>query len=254
MASPAEPHPRGLFVMDLDGTLLDRDGRIAERNFAAMRRASSEGIALAIVTGRRRSTFRPERARFEGIALRASVSNGSVLLSADNETVERVHEISWSGFERACQMLPRRGIKACIAVTLPPVPAPGEPELPDALIFVAGRGFYHAASPWEPERQIASRQFAISAEAAMSRPLVHAAFHVANSELAAGLVPLIAEAYGKDALVYATPPPRAGGVLIDVLARGGKGLAIADLASSLRVSREAIAAIGDERNDLPLLE
>ena len=83
--------------MDLDGTLLDGSGEIPPRNLGAMRRAVDAGIALAIATGRRRSTYRREVARLDGIPHRVSCSNGAVLLAGDNEHIEIAHEIPWRG-------------------------------------------------------------------------------------------------------------------------------------------------------------
>ena len=248
------PRPRGLFIMDLDGTLLDHDGGLCDRNHRALKSAAESGIALAIVTGRRRSTFRRERERLAGLAFRSSVSNGAVFLSVDNETVERVHAIDWRGVLDAWAAFPRGVIKSCIAVTLPPAPAPDQLEQPDALILTPEGRFYHAASPWEPERQQVSEAFAISEDMALSRKLVHVAFHVTEPEVAERLVEVARGFCGEDTTIYATRPPRAAGALVDVVPRGGKGLAVSDLAQAFGVPAEAIAAIGDEMNDLPLLQ
>ncbi len=41
-----------MLIVDLDGTLLNRSGRISERNIAAVRRAEDAGVEIVIATGR----------------------------------------------------------------------------------------------------------------------------------------------------------------------------------------------------------
>jgi hydroxymethylpyrimidine pyrophosphatase-like HAD family hydrolase len=177
-----------------------------------------------------------------------------VLLSTNNETVERVHEISWQGFLDVRRLAPQGAVKACMAITIPPDPVPGEPEEPDAFIITADGRFFYATAAWEPERQLVSQEFAVPEEVALSRRLVHAAFHVAEPHFVNDLMEIVREHYREDASVYAMQPPRTSGILIDIVARGGKGLAVRDLAVSLGIPDDAIAAIGDGMNDFLLLE
>jgi HAD superfamily hydrolase (TIGR01484 family) len=239
--------------MDLDGTLIDRDGVLSDRDRQAMDRAVAAGVALAIVTGRRRSTFRAERARLTGLAFRSSVSNGAVLLAGDNETIERVHPISWQSVQAVWAALPENAARACLAVTVPGALDNEQPEQPDAIIMMPDGRFYHAASPFEPEMQSASEEFLLADHAVIARPLVHAAFHVVDQEMAEPVAETASRCFGEDATVYVTRPPRAVGVMVEIVAPGGKGLAVRDLAASFDVPDDAIAAIGDELNDVPLL-
>jgi len=248
----AMQRPKGLFVMDLDGTLIDRDGVLSDRNRQAMDHAVAAGVALAIVTGLRRSTFRAERARLTGLAFRSSVSNGAVLLAGDNETIERVHAISWQTVQAVWAALPENAARACLAVTVPGASDSEQPEPSDAIIMMPDGRFYHAASPVEPEMQSASEEFLLEDHAVVARPLVHAAFHVVDQEMAEPVVEAASRCFGEHATVYVTRPPRAGGVMVEIVARGGKALAVRDLAASFDVPDEAIAAIGDELNDIAL--
>ena len=86
---------RGLLVTDLDGTLIDAERRVPERNRAAIRRANEEGVAVAIVTGRRQSTIHPEHEKLAGLRYRVGASNGSVILGEDNLSIEQVRAMSW---------------------------------------------------------------------------------------------------------------------------------------------------------------
>ena len=240
--------------MDLDGTLIDHDGHLRERDRQAMDKAASSGIALAIVTGRRRSTFWAERARFSGLAFRSSVSNGAVLLSPDNRGIERVHAISWQGLEAVWAELPRDAVRACMAVTVPGTGDAACAEAPDAIIMTPDRRFYGAVSACEPEMQPAEEEFRLDEVLVTARPLVHAAFHVPDLDMVEQVAETARNCFDDNAMVYVTRPPQAGGMMVEIVARGGKALAVRDFATMLGVPDEAVAAIGDDLNDVPMLE
>lgn len=66
-----------MVVSDLDGTLLDIDGRVSARNIAALNRAAEAGAHVLIATGRSPSTLTPIiDAGFTGLAV---CMNGAVL-------------------------------------------------------------------------------------------------------------------------------------------------------------------------------
>jgi HAD superfamily hydrolase (TIGR01484 family) len=239
--------------MDLDGTLLDSRGTLWPENHEAMRHAADDGIALAIVTGRRRSTFRAERDRFTDFPFRASVSNGAVLLAPDNETIERVHPLEWEPVLELLHTISRRLPGRCLAVTVPGEGDAREVDAPDALIITSAGGYYSAPAPCEPELQEALKENELDRSSALSRTLVHAALHVPDEASAADIVRL-GEAFCPGAAVYAATPPRAAGALVHIGAGGGKALAVRDLAASLNVGFEAVGAIGDGVNDVSLLE
>ena len=240
-------------MMDLDGTLLDSRGTLWPENHEAMRRAANDGIALAIVTGRRRSTFRAERDRLTDCRFRASVSNGAVLLAPDNETIERVHPLEWEPVLELLSTISPKSAGRCLAVTVPGEGDTHEVDPPDALIITSSGDYYYAPSLCEPELQEVREENALTRTSAMSRTLVHAALHVPD-ESTAGDVVRRAEALCPDATAYATRPPKAAGVLVDIVAGGGKALAVRDLAASLGVAPEAVGAIGDGASDVSLLE
>lgn len=249
-----KPRPKGLFVMDLDGTLIDHEGHLRERDLQALGDAVSSGIALAIVTGRRRSTFWAERARLTGFAFRSSVSNGAVLLAPDNRGIERVHAISWKGIEAVWAELPRDAARACLAVTVPRGSDSACAEQPDAIIMTPDRRVYSAPSACEPEMQLTDEEFRLDRDSVIARPLVHAAFHVPDLDVVEQVAETARNCFDENSMVYVTRPPRAGGMMVEIVARGGKALAVRDFAMTLGVPDEAIAAIGDELNDVPMLQ
>ena len=239
--------------MDLDGTLIHHDGTLAAADLQAMRDASASGIALAIVTGRRKSTFRQVRDRLDDVVFRTAVSNGAVLLRLDNETVESAHDIPWSSVLDAWRIAQDGHIDSCIAVTLPGDLAPLETETPDAMILTSDGAFYNVDAPCEPELQRIDARCEVAPAEALSRRLVHATFHVGDVAVAKRLARQLVQCLKETVSVFIMTPPRAKGVLVEIVVKGGKGVAVRHLARSLGIERTAIGAIGDAPNDELLL-
>lgn len=229
--------------MDLDGTLLDSRGTLWPENHQAVRRAADDGIAVAIVTGRRRSTFRAERDRLTDCVFRASVSNGAVLLAQDNETIERVHPLEWEPVLELLSNIPPKSAGRCLAVTVPGDGDAHELDSPDSLIITSSGDCYYARSLCEPELQEVCEENALTRTSALSRKLVHAALHVAD-ESTAGDVVRLAQLLCPDATVYATRPPKAAGALVDIVAGGGKALAMLQAAAHrYAIAQSELAAV-----------
>lgn len=240
--------PRGLFVSDLDGTFFDDQGRVPPENLAAVARAYDAGVAFAIATGRRRSTFRRVRERLDGLPFRTSLSNGAVLLAPDNERFEQVLTIPWSGILALAE---RRhpAVKYLVAITAPPEPAPGAAEEADSFVLTPDGGFHHAESPWD-----AATYVAVDPEHARSRTLIHAALVLDGREESERLESMAADCCGEGVTIHSVRSPVGRGVLLEVVVEGGKGRALRELAATLGVPLAATAGIGDEVNDRSLLE
>jgi 3-deoxy-D-manno-octulosonate 8-phosphate phosphatase KdsC-like HAD superfamily phosphatase len=240
--------PRALFVTDIDGTLLDEQARIPERNLALMRRAVDEGVVLALATGRRRSTYRRERARLEGIPHRVSCSNGAVLLGEDNESIAISHEMPWSALMEMAHGSPHPTLMRGIAVTIPPA-APIEEEEPDAWILTRDLRWHAAPSAWEP-----STHWEVEGHVPRARPLVHSALEFATRGEAEVVVPRAVQVFGPGIDVHVVNVPRGPGAMVEAVVPGGKGLAIRDLAALLGIAADHTGAIGDDMNDASLLD
>lgn len=76
-----------LIATDLDGTLLNGEGRVSAENLAALRALSEKGIALSVATGRTRSEIPPEVLACEDFRY-LIYSNGSVV--EDRKSGERM--------------------------------------------------------------------------------------------------------------------------------------------------------------------
>jgi len=77
-----------LLALDIDGTLLDSDGRIPTANHHAVARAIDAGIEVVLATGRRYDSARPI---FEALpdALTLILSNGAIVKARDGQTLMR---------------------------------------------------------------------------------------------------------------------------------------------------------------------
>jgi Cof subfamily protein (haloacid dehalogenase superfamily) len=77
-----------LLAIDIDGTLLDSGGRIPEAHHGALADASAQGIAIALVTGR---SYHFTRHIADGLSLPLTliVNNGAVVKQTDGVTLMR---------------------------------------------------------------------------------------------------------------------------------------------------------------------
>ena len=81
-----------MIAIDMDGTLLNSDGRVSPRNLAALQLAESSGIEIVVATGRRHSfAMRVLRDLHLHPASAVVSSNGTVLRTIDAELIHRTH-------------------------------------------------------------------------------------------------------------------------------------------------------------------
>ena len=73
---PTEPR---LIAIDLDGTLLDGDGRVTERTVAAVRSAAQAGHRIVVATGRPPSVAFPATRALAGLASHIVGANGTII-------------------------------------------------------------------------------------------------------------------------------------------------------------------------------
>ena len=81
-----------MIAVDMDGTLIGEGGRVSERNLAAIRAAEMAGVEVVVATGRRHSyamkVLRELGLRAEGTLVS---SNGTITRRIGSELVERMH-------------------------------------------------------------------------------------------------------------------------------------------------------------------
>jgi Cof subfamily protein (haloacid dehalogenase superfamily) len=240
------PPPR-LIAIDVDGTLLPTSSQvISERNTRALRAAQQAGITVVIATGRRPAYTVP---LLTGLGLRADTlliaSNGAVLSTLGGGVIDRCH-------------MPARVARGLCGVLRPfgsvvftfDRPGRGELVLED-LEAAHGR-----IAMW-----VETNRNAIEVVKPLELALVDGDDPVQG--MAAGTVSEMREAekalkaseWGAECESVRTEYPARDISILDLLPPGvSKGWALERLAARLGVDRRDTMAIGDNWNDLGMLE
>jgi Cof subfamily protein (haloacid dehalogenase superfamily) len=240
-----------LLAIDIDGTLLDSSGRVPDSHRAALAEAVRRGIAVALVTGRSFHFTRPLADSLE-LPVTLIVNNGAVVKDARGQTLMR-------------HLLPRDAAREVLAST-----AAYEDSV--ALVFDRGAG---GDAGEDAERQIVfermdwshphrrgyfekNRAFIAPASPladALTEDPIQVMFNgavAAMRKLAAELRALpIADRYS----VALTEYEARDFSLLDVNAAGcSKGQTLARWTTAEGVAPEDVMAVGDNLNDLDMLE
>jgi Cof subfamily protein (haloacid dehalogenase superfamily) len=230
-----------LIAIDVDGTLLDTRGQIPQANIDAIHDAVRAGIRIALVTGRSYPFARPI----------ADPLPASITLIVSNGAVER----DMDGSHVARRLLDRQIARAVLDSTRP------FRELA-ALVFDrdADRQVMFETMDWEhPGRKAYwARNHSLIAksvplEDALVEDPIQVMFNGGVDAMRSLYCALHAEANGF--AVSLTEYVHRDFSLIDVTAPNAtKGRALAWRAAQLGLSREEVMAVGDNFNDLEMLE
>jgi Cof subfamily protein (haloacid dehalogenase superfamily) len=230
-----------LIGIDVDGTLLDSEGRMPDANREAIADAVAAGIHVALVTGRSYPFARPV----------AQPLPDSITLIVSNGAVER----STSGATLARRLLDRIIARAVLEATRPYRDAA-------ALIFDRdqGRQVIFETMDWEHagrRNYWARNQSLIEQCIPLEEALVEDPIQVMFNGGAAAMREL-ADALRRDSVDFAvslTEYVHRDFSLIDVTApTATKGRALAWRATQLGLTRDEVMAVGDNFNDLEMLE
>ncbi|MFD9356357.1 HAD family hydrolase [Streptomyces sp. NPDC060031] len=221
-----------LLACDLDGTLLDSDGRVTDAVSAALLRARDAGLALAVITARpRRDVAREVSSRVPGSAYWA-YSNGAVIHGPGAAAPRRLVGF---GPEEARRLVAAVGAAAagwsCAldlvdrTVTIDPFPQ----EASRHWNHVERRGA-RAAGPF-PEQPV-------------PKVLVHT-----GTVCDAAVVERVQRVVGPGAVATAS-----GGAFVELVPPGtGKSEALKWICAELALEPPAAVAVGDGLNDLTML-
>ena len=237
-----------LIALDLDGTVLDSHGQIPEANFAAIARAVNAGVEVAIATGRRYEFARSILERLPA-PLTLILSNGAIVKrhgQAGGETLMR-------------RLLPCQAARAALGR------APGH-RASAALIFdrpLAGQVVFESIDWNDPRHQRfyeANRPFVSEQsplEDALTEDPVQIMFTGCCMPMRRLFDDLRAAATENEAgySVALTEYEHRDFSLVDVMQAGcSKGAALADWARRQGLSPSEVMAVGDNLNDLEMLE
>jgi len=239
--------PVRLVAIDMDGTLLPNFAqKLSERTARALRAAQEAGITVAIATGRRAAYTSPI---LEDLGLRADTplitSNGAVIRTLGGESIDRCH-MEARVARGLCGLLWEFG---AVVFTIDR-PGRGELVLEEmeqahgriALWIEANRNAIEVVKPLEnalPDGEDPIQGMVTGTLAKMKE----AEQALKSSEWSGDCECICTEYPGRDLSILDLLPP---GV--------SKGWALARLASRLGVDRKETMAIGDNWNDVDMLE
>jgi len=236
-----------MIVVDIDGTLLSSpNSAISERNFRALREAEAAGIEIVIATGRRQAyavpLIEPARLKPETVFI---TSNGTVTRTLAGQRIDRF-------------LLPVETARALCPALRPfgttvftfDHDGPGELVL-ESVQALEGRVsmWVEANRPWIREVRPLERAFDGGEAPVQSmvcgpvEDMRRAEEWLVESELAGSIE------------LHRTEYPSRDLTILDILPPGcSKGSALARLAKQRGLAREDVMAIGDNWNDLEMLE
>ncbi|MDT7809004.1 MAG: hypothetical protein QOJ70_2817 [Acidobacteriota bacterium] len=240
-----------LVALDLDGTLLDSRGELSGRNRAAIDAARARGVGVTLVTGRR---FRDARPLALELGLDAPVIAHNGALTKHAHSLETVSAI----------LMPVEAARAVVRV--------GAAHGADALVsddhLGAGLLVYDHISPGNTAlaRYIEWSRRVVGEEAAaairrvesLEEYLDHDPLHVAFSGGCAAmerLASVMRSELGESVRLLLTLYPKMDFALLDILhPDASKGAGLAAVAAEAALTRDEVMAVGDNFNDLEMLE
>lgn len=237
-----------LVAVDIDGTLLPSSSTtISERNRAALRDAQAAGMHIAIATGRRHQFAEPVLAQVELSPRTVMISsNGSVVRYFDGELIRR-SLLPVETAQTLCGALRPFGQTTVFTFDRTHGPSLVVESMASlhsriALWVEANRQDILEVVPLE--RAFDHHQGPIQGMLCGNIPQVRAAAQ-ALTEM---------ERSGRIAMHRTEYPERDLGILDLLPPNCSKGTALADYARALGLDRSEVAAIGDNFNDLDMLE
>ena len=240
-----------LLALDLDGTLLTSRGELSERNRRAIDEARAAGVRVAVVTGRR---FRDARPLALELGLDVPVISHNGALTKHARTLETV----------AVRLLPLQAAREVLRI--------GRERRLDAMVSDDPHGAgvlvydhinedndaFRRYIEWSRRIHGDEAEESVRRVPSLEEYLNHEPVHIAFSGTCAAMEDL-GEALkcelGDSVKAFATMYTRRDFALIDVLhPEVSKGTGVAAAAAEAGIAREEVMAVGDNFNDLEMLE
>ena len=234
--------PIRLIALDIDGTLLNSRFEVSGPNRSAIAEATSRGIEVALVTGRRYDFALPVAKQIES-PLTMIVNNGAMVRTSDGET-------------RVRHLLPKETAFRVLRVTEPwrdgtavvfDRPKANQVMLQSIDWNDATRGGYYKRN----------REFLAEAhplESCLTEDPIQVMFTGAVSPMREAELVLREVQFGQEFALAVTVYEAKNFSMIDVIHPSvSKGAALAEWAGLRGVSPEEILAIGDNHNDVEML-
>ena len=242
-ATSPKPNSIRLIATDIDGTLLNPQFQISPDDLTALRRAHAADIEIVLVTGRRH-TFALPIALQLGFDLWLVSSNGAVTRSLSGETFHR-------------DLMPRqlcRDLCASMQDFRGHTVLTFDKETKGAIVLEHLDDLNTSIRRWL-EKNMAYIEFIVPIETALVADPVQAMFCGSMDRMAQCLRALEATGLDNRITILRTEYPARDLSMIDVLNAGcSKGHALARWAAHRGYHRDQVMAIGDNHNDVEMLE
>lgn len=242
VASTPAGRPAGLFITDLDGTLLRSDRTFAATDLAALRRLGDIGIVRVVATGR--SIFSFESVRPAGLPVDYVIfSSGAGIAAHPDGRIVRRASLEADEIRQAVDVL--RSLHLDFMV---------QRGIPDTHVFGYVKGL--GANPDFEARISLYRRFAFPLDEDIDRfgPATQLVAIVPPAQARAALAAVHLRLKGLS-IIRTTSPLDGRSTWIELFPAGiSKGRAAEWLASELGLTRVRCLSVGNDFNDLDLLE
>ncbi len=234
--------PIRLIAVDIDGTLLNSQFRVSDKDLQALRRANQDGIEVILVTGRRHAFALPI-AKQLGFDLWLISSNGAVTRSLEGEAFHR-DLLPVTTCRELCGVMEE--FRGNMVVTF-------DKESKGALVLERMDELTSSIRHWL-EKNMQFIDFVVPIENALTANPVQAMFCGTISRMQAA-VRTLESSRVKDKITFVrTEYPARDLCIVDVLNQDcSKGHALKRWANYRGIRREQVMAIGDNFNDLEML-
>jgi Cof subfamily protein (haloacid dehalogenase superfamily) len=241
-----------LLALDLDGTLLNSRGDVPDANRSAIRAAEDNGVLVTIASGRRFRDARPV-----GVALELNAPlithNGALLKYAESQETVAADLIDTETAFEIIRVGKAYGGDPFVSV---------DPKGPGSLIYD------RISNENEPLKRYLSWAETLHGDEAHSAVIHvnnledelarHEVIHVSFSGTCSAMSTMLEyleDEIGEKVTLLATVYPRRNFTLIDILPQdSSKGSGLAKLAAIVGVKPDEVMAIGDNFNDIEMLE
>ena len=235
--------PVGLIAVDIDGTLIDSTLDIPAANLQALRRAHDAGVHVVLVTGRRHRFAMPV-ARQLGFESCLISSNGAITRSTMGE-LHFAEMLPRSVAHRLCEHMAE--FSGCTVLTF-------DKEERGALVVERTDELGSNIQRWIDKNRKYIAEVTPITTALVCDP-VQAMFCGTIERMAPAETRLKDEGFRNEINVLKTQYDHRDLCILDVLRYGcSKGSALARWAAQLGIPRSQVMAIGDNYNDIEMLE
>ena len=251
-----------MIAADLDGTLLAHEGQVGERNTAALLAAEAAGIVVVIATGRRHC-YAMKVLRDVGLGAETVLvsSNGTVTRTMGDARLQARTEMPIEVALRLCGHLGE--YRDALVLTFDRVRPDGEDER-GALAVEEFAPLHGSMARWvqvnEPYIAVVRPiEDALTGDAPIQMMVCGTVERMRKAEARMleleGVSEVGAASPGVAVTLHRTEYPERDLSIVDILPGGcSKGVALLRLAASLGIDASEIMAIGDNWNDLSMLE